>query len=204
VRIFIAINISSQAKKEVGKLLKILKRKHWRVKWEDQKKLHLTLAFLGNIKDTDQKLKIIKKAIKKASSGVKPFEVAFKGLGCFPDFDQPRVIWLDLRGDLKSLAKLQKGIIGELLKVKDELSLGERIIKGLRRPFSGHITLGRIKGVRTRERREIGRQVQKIKEQRLKSKIFSGSKVFVDRLIIYESRLSRLGAKYKKIAEVKL
>jgi len=211
MRVFLAIDITDQAKKEIEKLYKVLKRKHWPVKWEEPEKIHLTLAFLANINNSEfrvqnselnseSKIKLIKKAVKEACENISPFEISFKGLGCFPDYDQPRVIWLGLKGDLKSLAKLQKNVCAEIIKIAESLydCTPKRILMGLRRSFSAHITLGRIKKARFREKREIGRQLKKLRICDLQSK------TLIDRVVIYESKLSRLGSRYRKLEEISL
>ena len=222
MQVFIAIDISDKAKKEVEKLYKILKRKHWKVRLEPIEKLHLTLVFFGNIgrknikgeKVQSSKCKVqsyslkfkmreIRDCVKRAVKEIKPFKISFKGLGCFPDYDYPRVIWLGLKGDLKSLARLQKQILSYLTR---DRQLNKIINKSKHKHrFSAHITLGRIKKARIKERREIGRQIKKFKEfKNLKFKTFSELKMVVDRVVIYESKLLRLGSEYKKLAEISL
>lgn len=194
MRVFVAIDISDEAKKEVGKLYKVLKKKHWKVKWEPAEKLHFTLAFLGPIDESA--LQLIKLACQKAIENFSFFEVSFKGLGCFPDYDYPRVIWLGLKGDLKFLAALQKKVLNELENCGIFKSLSERILKGLKRSFSPHVTLGRVRReVRAKERREIGRQLKGLRIYDLRSKIV------VDRVVVYESKLLRTGSVYKKLVE---
>lgn len=187
MRVFIAIDISQAAKKEVGKLLKVWQKKHWPVKWVEPEKLHLTLAFLGKM-DKD-KLQLIKLACQKAAQDISPFKVSFKGLGCFPSYGWPRVIWLGLKGDLKSLARLQK-------KVKENLTKAG--LKFKPRPFSPHITLARVKKMPLKQRREIGRQLKKTRILDLKSKSL------IKKVIIYQSRCSSKGSVYQKLAQISL
>lgn len=206
MRIFIAIDISDEAKKEVEKLYKVLKKKHWKVKWEPIEKLHFTLAFLGSIKYQTSNIKKIKKAIELVSEDIGPFTLSFKGLGCFPDYIFPRVIWLGLRGDLKSLAALQKNIVRELSDselfdstkyISDRAQ--KRTLKGFEKPFSPHITLGRVKKeVRAKERREIGKQLNRFRILNLEPKISA------DRVVIYESKLLPTGSVYTKLSEIPL
>lgn len=199
MRIFIAIDLPKAVKRELGRLLKKLEKKHWKVRWEKAEKLHLTLVFLGWIKliqnskckiqNCNSKLKIIKEAVRKGCKDIRPFEVSFKGFGCFPDFDYPRVIWLGLRGDLKALAALQKAIENNLINSRFKVD---------KRKFHGHLTLGRIRPVKLRERKEIGRQLKKMREIDFKSEIL------VDKVTIFESKLSPKSSTYKKLGEIKL
>lgn len=186
MRIFIAVDISKEAKKEIEKkLYKVLEKKHWSVKWEKPEKLHLTLAFLGNI--DNNLLPLIKTICKKAVKNLKPFIVSFKGLGCFPNYDLPGVIWLGLKGDLQHLALIQKRIEASL--IKENFKIDTRV-------FSAHITLGRVRNCRFKERKEIGRQLRGLKIYDLRSKIE------INKIIIYESKLSSKGSVYNRLEEI--
>lgn len=213
MRVFVGFDLTSEPRREIEKLLKKLQKKHWKVKWEKPEKIHLTLAFLGNIKE--KQLDLVRKACQEAvrilkqdpdfhqDDGGGPVQsdkkiiLSFKGLGCFPDYEWPRIIWLGLKGDLKSLASLQKNL-------RDRLeNLG---FKTEKRSFEPHLTLGRIKKARARERREIGRQIKGMR------KIDFKSQWLVDGMVIYESKpgtriLARGkclagGYVYRKVAEI--
>lgn len=187
IRIFIAVDLSSESKKEIERLFKKkLFKKHWTVKWEEIDKLHLTIAFLGWIKKSQ--LQLIKLSVMQVAKTMKPFMIKFKGLGCFPTYDWPRIIWLGLKGDLKSLAKCYQDIGNRL--TKEGFILDQK-------PFSPHITLGRIKKAKFKERKEIGRQLKNLRIIDLTSQIL------VDRLVIYESELFSKGPVYRKIEEIK-
>lgn len=131
----------------------------------------------------------VKEGVEGGVRGRESFELSFKGFGAFPSFDYPRVIWLGLKGDLKSLAALQKAIENNLI------NQGFKVDK---RKFHAHLTLGRIRPVKLRERKEIGRQLSKMREIDFKSEIL------VDKVTIFESKLSPKGSTYKKLAEIKL
>jgi RNA 2',3'-cyclic 3'-phosphodiesterase len=210
MRTFIAIDLSKSAKREIEKkLYKTLKRKHWKVRWEKAEKLHLTLVFLGSILNKTQsskvksqnqvrlgqnhnlKLKIeqIRGCIKRAVVNIAPFTISFKGLGCFPDYEFPQVIWLGLKGNLQTLALIQKRIAVSLIKEKFKIDV---------RPFTAHITVGRVGKCTLGERREIGRQLKAMRILNLQSA------VSVDKLVVYESKLSSKGSKYLKVEEIHL
>lgn len=185
MRVFVAVDISDETKREIEKILKVLEKKHWPVKWEKPEKLHQTLAFLGSIEE--DKLNLVKNACQVALEDIKPFVVSFKGLGCFPSFNWPRVIWLGLKGDLHSLAKIYKQLEENLVKAGF-------VIK--KRPFSPHITLGRIRTERLKERNEISRQLKNLRILDL------SSQSLIDRLVIYESQLLKTGSVYKKLEAI--
>lgn len=199
MRVFVAIDISQEAQREVEKLLKVFQKKHWPVRWERPEKLHLTLVFLGEVEKNQ--IQLIKLTCQKAVRNTSSFEVSFKGAGCFPGYNYPRIIWLGLKGDLKSLAALQKEI-EKGLKIEKLLKCTKTICDctkkhTIRKFFSPHITLGRIKDCRAKQRREIGRQLKRFRILDLKSKIL------VDQIVIYQSKLSSKGSRYYKLEEIK-
>lgn len=198
MRVFIAVDLSDEAKKEIAKLLKQMAKKHWPVKWEKAEKLHQTLVFLGSL--SERQLSLVFKACQKAVLGISPFEISFKGLGAFPSYDFVRIIWLGLKGDLKSLALVQKNLSQELkfAFTKTDKKTLDNLNFTLSKPFSPHITLGRIKTARTRERREIGRQLKRFRDLGLEISIL------VNKITIYESKLGPAGSIYNKLLEVPL
>jgi len=187
MRVFIAVNLSEKAKKEIKKLYKKLYKKNWSVKWTDPENLHITLAFPGKV--NKDKVRLVKQACQISRRGFSAFELSFKGLGCFPDYDWVRIIWLGLKGDLKNLSALRN----ELRK-----NLQQKGFLIDHKPFSPHITLGRVKNAGSRERREIGRQLKGLRILDLKTRFL------VDKVIVYQSTCLPTGSVYKKLAQVSL
>lgn len=187
MRIFIGVVPPITLQKELEKFLKKLAKKHWPVNWEPVDKLHFTLAFLGNV--SDDRIEMLCETTKKVCNGYNPFGIKIKGLGCFPSHDWPRIIWLGLKGDLLHLAKLQKSLAARCK--KSGFSIDQK-------PFLPHITLGRIKQARTKERREMGRQLKVL--QRLEFK----SDWLVDEIIVFESRTATSGSVYHQLGSCRL
>ncbi len=195
MRIFISVNLPAPAQKELAKLVKKWEKFHWPVRWEKVEKIHLTLAFLGKAKSPSQRLvglwpKKLKVVIKLAVREIKPFEVGVKGLGAFPDFVRPRIVWLGLKGDLQSLARLQKQISQELSAAGFEFS---------QRPFRPHLTIGRVKkGISKGALADLGKKVRQHCEINFENKIP------VNSVAIIQSQLQRPASIHTKLAEVKL
>lgn len=103
------------------------------VRWVAPDGIHLTLKFLG---DTPEgRLPEIEAALRRACAGFTPFEFSVEGRGCFPNYRRPRVIWVAVRDKGQTLARLNAAI--------------EREVSPLGwptedRPFSPHLTLGRV------------------------------------------------------------
>lgn len=212
IRLFISIELSEEVRKEIERFVKKLKRRHWPVRWVAVENIHITLAFLGwqeqKLKIKNEKLKthiknertefedsiraldLIVGCLEKAVEGVEAFEVKIRGIGCFPEFKRPRVVWLGLAGELKSLAWLQKQVNQELEKAGFKIE---------ERKFIPHLTLGRVeRGVRARALHNLGDQISRMKVGEF------GSKILVEKISVMESKLKREGPEYRELASVKL
>lgn len=104
------------------------------LRWTRADSAHLTLLFLGEVAASE--LGSVDKAMRRVVGGVSPFELEVAGLGCFPGFRKPRVVWLGVQGDLPALARIQ----GDLQRSLELIAPQE---KGQR--FTPHLTLGRVK-----------------------------------------------------------
>lgn len=175
-RVFIAFDVSSEVRDYLFKLQKELS-KYFRAKWVAKKNIHLTLKFIGEI-DKD-KLEKLKKELAKIK--LKKFNVVLDEFGVFPDENLIRVIWIGLKSD--EIFNLQKKIDEDLL---ESFSSDQK--------FTSHITLGRVKAVKDKE---------KFKEFLSKLKI-DKIKFSVDSFKLYRSELSKDGPKYYLLEEYKL
>ena len=77
----------------------------------------------------------IAQAVEQAAEGVPPHELSLGALGAFGSRHNPRVLWVDLAGDLEPLRRLQERI---------EKSLAQIGFPKEARPFSAHLTLARV------------------------------------------------------------
>jgi 2'-5' RNA ligase len=150
IRAFIAIELPEEVKKTLIRLQNRLKSAcRTPVRWTDPDDTHLTLQFLGDIDSgiTGQ----ITNAMAEAARGVPPFRLTVGGLGVFPDPGRVRVVWVGLTGDLEKLNRLQKCI---------EAALSSLGFTAEARPFTPHLTLGRVRDqARPDERQSLGQLV---------------------------------------------
>jgi len=131
-RIFIAINLPEDLKKEIVPVQKKLKKFDWPVRWTATDNIHLTLRFLGSI--TDQEIEQVKGIIEQAVKKTKLFLLQISNFVAFPNLKVPRVICLSVE-ESETLYNLHSDIVSPI----EEQGIGE----SERYPFSGHITIGR-------------------------------------------------------------
>ncbi len=188
IRVFVAVDLSGEARVELGRLIEKLSAKRWQVKWEKPEKLHYTLFFVGWTEE--DKVSRIIEAVKEGIKGISPFSTRLGYLGVFPDYVQPRVVWLGIKGDQQELVKLRRQIAKALV---------ERGFSDEKRGWVPHLTIGRIKNeARFRAKKELGRQLGKLDV----GKFLENS--LIDRVVVYQSILNREGSEYKKLSEIPL
>jgi 2'-5' RNA ligase len=134
-RVFIAVDIGDEIRGRLDALQHTLKKGHSNVRWTQPKNMHLTLAFLGDVPIAE--LDRVTSGIDRACRDAKAFELKANGIGTFGKTRHPRVIWAGLAA-CPALTALQLQV-GEAL-LAAEIAFDQK-------PFSPHLTLGRIKSV---------------------------------------------------------
>jgi 2'-5' RNA ligase len=100
--------------------------------------LHITLAFLGDVRNRD--LNELCRAVAAAAEPCARFELEVRGLGAFPSPRKPRVVWAGATAsDLAGLHELRTAV------VQAATAVGYRSDDPR---FHPHLTLGRIKSDR--------------------------------------------------------
>jgi len=119
------------------------------VRWVQPEGIHLTLKFLG---DTPlDKVEHVKAALTRAAGEIPAFTITVDGVGCFPDARRPRVVWVGVQESSGSLARLWQAVESHVA------PLGFPTEK---RPFSPHLTLGRVQRyASSTEVRDVGQAV---------------------------------------------
>jgi 2'-5' RNA ligase len=148
--------------------------------WAATENLHVTVKFLGRVEG--ERLALVREALDRAVAGAEPFDIAVAGLGAFPAPIRPRVIWAGVT-------------TGEALLV----SLAERVHRELgaigfvreARPFTAHVTLGRVRAPRRNP----------ALAEALERAASTGYAAFrVDRLSLMRSDLSPRGARHTELS----
>jgi RNA 2',3'-cyclic 3'-phosphodiesterase len=188
IRAFIAIELPAELKKELTVLETRLKKNSPPViKWVDPSSIHITLKFLGDTPDT-----IIDKlllAMAESVAGVSPFELEVRQVGAFPAVERPQVIWVGVSGEMDKLARLRDNI---------EIRIEQLGFKREARPFSPHLTLGRVRdGARLDEIQRTGKLLGETSFTAL-------NKINVKQINLLKSQLTSAGAIHTVIGSTKL
>lgn len=154
-----------------------------KIKWAEPVNLHITMAFLG---DTEEyKIQAVSQMLSKVCNASGKFNMLIKGTGVFKNLKDPRVIWTGIEHS------------GEMNKLYNSINAGLKDI-GIsleERPFSPHLTLGRIKSIKNTDilKSLITRYMElEIQKQE------------VNEVILFESMLFHSGPIYKPLGKFTL
>ncbi|HHW59628.1 MAG: RNA 2',3'-cyclic phosphodiesterase [Bacteroidales bacterium] len=182
-RLFIAlpIELNKTAKEEIINLQHQLAM--YKIKWVSLENTHLTLVFLG---DTDEiHLSTICDAIDSLESEFHKYQIELAGLSIFGNKRSPRVLWtrwLD-NDETKHLALSLQNKLTPLLSITEK-----------NENFVPHLTLGRIKSLSN---------IDNFYDVLDKYSNFSFGKYIIDRIILFESKLTSRGPLYTPLHTVK-
>lgn len=134
MRTFIAIELPQEIKDFFKGIQDQLKSSQADVKWVEPKNIHLTLKFLGEI--DERKIDEVIEVARGLAKENKLFYIRLSSVGAFPNANYPRVIWIGIdKGDaqVKQIASLLEEGLSRVGLPKEK------------RPFSSHITIGRVR-----------------------------------------------------------
>jgi 2'-5' RNA ligase len=149
-----------------------------KINWVRKDQMHLTLAFLGDTEDD-----IIPALISNLGPVMKThhsFALTLAGLGIFRNIHDPRVIWTGCKPE------------DEFQQIKEET---DKILRTMDfevedRPFSPHLTLGRIKLIR--HLNHLSQLIGVYKDEIFQSET-------IRQIVLYESRLTPDGPEYTPV-----
>jgi 2'-5' RNA ligase len=196
-RLFLAVDIDDPTREAVGRIAADLRAslgRRGKISWVHPDRMHLTLQFFGQV---DPPLEDRIRAALRDPIRLQPFDVSFEGLGRFPASGAPRVLWLGICDGVAGLHSLQSSL---------ERRLEFRGTPG--EGFTPHLTLCRFRdstGARDALRSLTGRaRVSQTQLDEISSIRASAGPCRIDRVTLYESRLSPSGPTYLRLAAASL
>ena len=192
-----AIRIPDRLKKELGKVQRYLEEELEKrgmaaglLRPVQPDKLHITLAFLGQI--SAERQETVVGICREAAGGIGKFSLAPGQLGAFPRINRPAVVWVGLTGETKKLELLTKML---------EFELGAKGIWPVRGTggFAAHITVARV------ARKHRRGQMFLLRELLENTRLHLGDiEIPVKEITIYQSNLSSKGPEYIPLEVIKL
>lgn len=181
MRCFISVPIIEDLKGKIEKIQERIDSAGADIKFVEKENLHFTIKFLGEI--SEEKLEKVKETIKKTANMFESFEINIKNLGCFPNRDYARVIWLSA----------ENSVFPALIEAFD-LNLNELGFEK-EKSYIPHLTVGRVKsGSNKTELLAIIRELENIEVGLMK----------IDKIELFKSVLTPKGPIYEELLTVNL
>ncbi len=185
MRLFVAIDIEPHVRVRIkqiqNRLVRTLHLTERHLKWVHPEQVHLTLKFLGEVRDA--MLTQVCDAVQRTAADHTAFDVEVKGLGVFGN--PARIVWAGT-GACEPLGRLQ----AELEDRFAELGWDKE-----NRLFTGHLTLCRVKNAKAG--RQLADAVAAYKDEAL-------GVVGATEVVVYQSRLSSAGPLYTAVCRAAL
>jgi len=186
--VFIAISPPDEVKDELEKA-----QAAWRValpqegvRWTKRGQFHLTLTFLGDVESS--RLEALVSSVRRACGGFGVLQLRVGRIGFFPDRRHPRVIWAEVLDVPQRLPLLQRTV---------EAATARFTSQERERTFTGHVTLGRCKGIARPEVKTLTALTTEIAPRGF-------GEWSADNIEIIRSELASDGSRYRILAVVPL
>ena len=184
MRLFLAIDLDEAARRALAaeheRLAQLIRGSS--LKFVKPEQLHVTLVFLGEV--APDRATAVRAAIEVPLEGA-PFDAVYDTWGTFPPRGAPRVLWIGASTGAAEMVALQQQLAARAAALGIEIE---------RRAFHPHLTLGRWRESRPRDREAV------LQLPRLRP----GVPTFVNGVTLYHSRLSPAGATYTPLARATL
>jgi len=188
LRAFFALELCEQARSAAGTLIRELRARPCgdEVRWVRAETLHVTLRFLG--RTAQSHVPALLQHVASQLAAVPPFMLDLGEVKAFPSLRHPRVVALDLEPEAPVL-HLARAIDAGVVAAGFEPE---------RRPFRGHVTLGRAQSSRAGRTREGRIPSLEGLAPRLPTPFA------VREIVLFESRLGANGSVYTPLQHIAL
>ncbi len=184
IRAFIAFDLPKDILESIGNVQAQVKKRGVKFRWAPFENIHLTMKFIGDIHvDLVDK---VSNMMAESAEGFSTISLYANGIGVFPGLHRPRVLWIGIDGEIDRLYRLQKTLDEKLNMIG---------IPTEKRPFKGHLTIGRAKE---------GMNMESLKETLRAFYDFQTRPFGINEMKLFQSELSPTGAVYSCIKSVAL
>lgn len=185
-RSFLAFDITEKMRAELSQVIGLLSTKTHDIKWVSPERMHCTLRFFGEVEE-ELLLGKLSDVIENEVRHQSPVHIVGRGIGAFPNWRYPRVLWAGLVGDVEAMISLQ---------AKLNESFREFGFQKDPRAFRLHLTLGRAKSP-VKNAEALMQVVEKLADKEF-------GDMNVNNLTLYKSVLTKDGPVYTALKTFKI
>jgi 2'-5' RNA ligase len=181
MRAFLGVPIPDDLKPKIARIQD--KFDYFDIKFVEKENLHFNLRFFRYIEE--EKIDKLRELLEKVCSQFEPFEIGIRGVGAFPSKNYVRVVWMGVKKGyqtFKNLAEMVGKAVESLGFEKDS-------------QFVPHLTLGRVRSGRNKN--ELLVLLRKLEEVEI-------GKMKIDKLVLFQSKLSPKGPVYEEVFSIKI
>lgn len=183
-RLFAAVPVGAEVRRNLAALQDRLRRDFPRVKWVPPENIHLTLVFIGDV--PAETVPVIAPLLGQAANTVPAFSCATGEAGLFGPARSPRIVWVGINEGVAPLLTLHQAVSERLRTLSITLETRE---------FAPHLTIGRITS---------GLDAKGLKDILAAEKGAAYGTIAVDRVHLMRSELLPQGPRYTVLSEFRL
>ncbi len=178
-RLFLAVGLSSSARKRLAERLLAASERQGKVRWVPLENVHITLKFFGDV-SAEQKAAIVN-TMERVIANAQPFAVSISGVRIVRGRRRPQMVWATV-DDCDNQMRRLHGRMERLLE--------QSCFTRERRPFSPHLTLARVRdGIALWEQNAL-------EEWAEAQRGFKAISLPVEEIVLMKSELRPHGAEY--------
>lgn len=186
IRSFLAFEITEKMRAELAQVIGLFASKTKGLKWVKPELMHCTLRFFGDVEE-ELLLGKLSDTIENEVKHQSPVHLVGRGIGVFPNWRYPRVLWAGLTGDAEAMISL---------KMRLDDAFREFGFQKDPRVFRLHLTLGRARSA-VRDAEVLMQIVEKLADKDF-------GEFDVKDLTLYKSVLTKEGPIYTALKTFKL
>lgn len=184
MRLFVAVNLPDDVRERIRAVSASLEEKGYPVRWLPPENYHLTLKFLGEVRN--ERVPTVSRVVERVASQTGAFSMDITGVGAFPTIRRPRVLWVGVTPS-PALRCLKQDL---------EWALAEHGFERETRAFHPHVTIGRAD---SKDGAGVFRGLDKVAAE-----LELRETVPVHSVDVMRSQLSRKGARYSVVSTAEL
>ena len=181
IRTFIGVEIGEKSRVQAANFSKKLQDLDADIKWEPPHKFHVTLKFLDEI--LNEEVNDICVRIQRAVKDLPPFTLGLRGAGAFPSVAKPRNVWIGVGEGREQITEAARLV---------DLAMQEIGFPRELRPFTPHVTLGRVKRATP--------ALADLSELLTQYENIDLGKSFIKSVTVFASHMARSGSNYTVLA----